>query len=872
MSNISLASQECYNVTQDRKGYIWFGTERGLYRYANGNLTVFDHRNGLPEESVYAVAEDQTGRLWFATSENRILYFDGKRLKEPPFSRDFQKMATSKGVFSIPFFMESDQKGNLYVSNCGFFFAAKINTRTNRVERISHSLSGTDFMFEKVGSARMMPFQWSPPDPKRPLTITLLYPGRKKIVRVPELKRTPLYIGRTSTCHSNGIDFFSVENHLFQVKPDGTVQRTDLPAHILSLYPDGKGGIWVGMLKKGVMYFPDVQTMKAEHHSLDGYSVTGSLRDSENGIWCTTLERGVFYCRNYALTGYQAIPGLNKKSTLLKPYQNSVFVSSEADRLFNIDKQGISEYQLPGGSRTVHCEFIDIVPSGNHWLIGGTMGLLEVDEHFRDTGKKFYDWRDRKRDATAYQIAIINNRKFLARVDQISEMIGNETIVRVLTASKNRSIQMLNDNTLLVGGKLGLFRFDTKTYSMTQVRSVKGDVIKTMTDHSGRIWVLTRNDGIYWLDKKLSAVKCPLKLPTQIFFDISEDYSGVVWIGCNRGLLRLSPKSAGYQVQLYNQLHGLPSNEVYKVATTNDHCYFSTFEGLFRFPVDLQLVNTVAPPIYLGVKSSRPITISFEIAPPFWRTWTFILVIGFVVTCLALLLVRVAIRSNKRKEVAKTAINKLLAEYQMSALQSQMNPHFIFNAINTIQGYILKKSEKEAYDYLAKFSKLIRMVLHHSQEKQLLLFYDLEVLNLYLELEQLRFGNNFDYVIRLDEQIDPRVVCIPGMLLQPYVENAVWHGIMNLRNRRRGLITIDIRQLDDTLKITIDDNGVGRALADTFRKDQHHRSVGMALTERRIQALNQLEGYDTAKVEIIDLFDAKGEPSGTRVELILPII
>ncbi|MNY13984.1 Sensor histidine kinase YehU [compost metagenome] len=212
----------------------------------------------------------------------------------------------------------------------------------------------------------------------------------------------------------------------------------------------------------------------------------------------------------------------------------------------------------------------------------------------------------------------------------------------------------------------------------------------------------------------------------------------------------------------------------------------------------------------------------------------------------------------------------MMAEYQITALQAQMNPHFIFNAINTIQGYILGKNEGEAYSYLAKFSKLIRMVLHNSQLKVLRLERELEVLHLYIELEQLRFDHCFDYELIVAEGTEITDFNIPGMLLQPYVENAIWHGIVNLENSRRGKLVISIEQVDEQLLISITDNGVGREQAKSFRKNTNHKSVGMQLTGERLDVMNRLHGENTASVKVIDLLDENGNASGTKVEITIP--
>lgn len=247
---------------------------------------------------------------------------------------------------------------------------------------------------------------------------------------------------------------------------------------------------------------------------------------------------------------------------------------------------------------------------------------------------------------------------------------------------------------------------------------------------------------------------------------------------------------------------------------------------------------------------------------------------GFV-TALLLLIV---VRNRSRKKQKQIEFEKSVLEFEQQALRAQMNPHFIFNAISSIQKYILKKDKQEAYDYLAKFAKLIRIVLNNSQQKELLLQQELEMIKLYIELEQLRFSNSFAFNLTVQEEINEIEIAVPAMLIQPYVENAIWHGLMNLpagkaglENERKGVLKVDISQTKDVLKICIEDNGIGRDKAKQYKREDKHRSVGMALTEQRLLMINKMQEYENAKVIVHDLKDDKGIACGTKVEIYLPI-
>jgi len=209
--------------------------------------------------------------------------------------------------------------------------------------------------------------------------------------------------------------------------------------------------------------------------------------------------------------------------------------------------------------------------------------------------------------------------------------------------------------------------------------------------------------------------------------------------------------------------------------------------------------------------------------------------------------------------------------FRQKMLLSQMNPHFIFNSINSIQNYVLNKNEDAAYNYLAKFSKLIRMVLNNSREDDITLDVEIETLALYVDLEQLRFDNKFSYELNISEELNQFDIKIPAMLIQPYLENAILHGLMNLDGERNGELKIEIQKQNHLLKVIIEDNGVGRVRSNEFKNNSTHNPLAMKLTEERLEMISKLENTKNVKVIVIDLYNEEQNACGTRVELFLPL-
>jgi len=211
-------------------------------------------------------------------------------------------------------------------------------------------------------------------------------------------------------------------------------------------------------------------------------------------------------------------------------------------------------------------------------------------------------------------------------------------------------------------------------------------------------------------------------------------------------------------------------------------------------------------------------------------------------------------------------LEKQSAELEMQALRAQMNPHFIFNSLSSINHFIVKNESKTASGYLTRFSRLIRMVLMNSQRKLIPLEDELEMLRLYLDMERLRFKDAFDYSITTTNAVEPGRIFIPPLLLQPFCENAIWHGLMNKEGQ--GNLNIFISEEGKVLNCTIIDDGVGREQAATLRSKsvEKEKSMGLQITAKRLSLLND-ETSSGAFYEIEDLQDGDGNAAGTKVTL-----
>lgn len=256
--------------------------------------------------------------------------------------------------------------------------------------------------------------------------------------------------------------------------------------------------------------------------------------------------------------------------------------------------------------------------------------------------------------------------------------------------------------------------------------------------------------------------------------------------------------------------------------------------------------------------------LNFTVKAPYWQTYWFIASLTFLFTLIIFIIYKTRIVSIKRRN---ELINNLNI-YKQKSLRQQMNPHFIFNTLNSIQLYILEKDHISSHKYLTKFAKLMRLILDNSQASSIPLRSELEALKLYLELESIRLSGQFEYSIEVEDErlLDIKV---PTLLIQPFVENSIWHGIM-LRPNKDGWVKISVKGDKGIIICTIEDNGIGRKAAQKIRakQDPERKSLGFKITAQRIDLLNLLY-KDDFNIQYIDLDETDGS-SGTRVVLKIP--
>jgi ligand-binding sensor domain-containing protein len=287
--------------------------------------------------------------------------------------------------------------------------------------------------------------------------------------------------------------------------------------------------------------------------------------------------------------------------------------------------------------------------------------------------------------------------------------------------------------------------------------------------------------------------------------------------------------------------------------------------------------NNLAPGDYeLSVRGGNKLTGSYtpvdklliSIRPYWWQSAGFKALVALVLLALVAIVVRLRIRAIRRE----SAFREKIAETEMQALRAQMNPHFIFNSLTSIENFIMANERRLASDYLGKFARLIRMILNSSRNELVPLSKDLEALQLYVDLERLRFDSKFCYRTEIDPVLQEGDYRVPPLLIQPFVENAIIHGIGN-SDRKDLVVCVKVFAKEDHIHFLIRDNGIGRLRSAELNRlnRPNHASIGLAITEDRIAIFSQQQG-SAGRVRITDLRDSKGQPAGTQVEVIIKAV
>ncbi len=305
-----------------------------------------------------------------------------------------------------------------------------------------------------------------------------------------------------------------------------------------------------------------------------------------------------------------------------------------------------------------------------------------------------------------------------------------------------------------------------------------------------------------------------------------------------------------FKNQYYCKLQGIDSEWRY-VGNRGEVQYASLSPGNYTIMMKAASAN--------GDNTSQDLKIHFIIHFPFWKTAWFYTAVALLLSTVFYFIISKRISRIK----AKAALQQQLSELEMKALRAQMNPHFIFNSLNSIQECIVMNNTAAAYEYLNKFSKLVRRILENSGKLLVSLQEEVELLQWYVDLEQLRFKDAILFTINADTHDHTGNIMVPAMIVQPCVENAIWHGLAPKEGKK--ILNVQFLQKQEGIECTIEDNGIGRQSGFESSERNNKKSMGMSITKQRLKVFNK-----KARIETHDLLNENGTGRGTKIVIYLP--
>ncbi len=905
---------------------LWIGMNGGgICRLKNNTFTPYTTEQGLPENTILSLAAGHDSVLWVGTASSGLV-----QMKDETFHR-FSHNLSDKG-FSI-YSVAENQSGILRIgvgSMLGMKFPTIDSVQYYRgtssllfsiLERRDGSvLLGTldgVFIFDGKESRPFPPKDIAAVKAARAiiedhagnlwfgtegsglyryaegqmtqLATTVGFPT-DRILSIYEDKEENLWIGT----RGGGLMRLKYSTIMTLSKADGL--NSD---QVSVVFQDNDDRLWIGSRDSGVCAVqPGTKVRQyTTHNGLTGNHVRALFEDSHGDLWIGTqtgLDRLVNYSR--ANVSGRIIPmtfngnPIISVRALVEDHRGNVWIGSSSDGVFCFARStsSIISYtgQLQGEYIPVRTMLED--RQGTIW-VGTRGGLARID------GDTVVPVKTEDNVATREVFALHEDEQGALWIGTYGEGLFRLKNNRMTRCTKQNGLFDDVVYTILDDGRgyfwmscnKGIFRvskqelndfIDGKISSISSTSFGTADGMKSIECNGGSQpsgWK-TRDGKLLFATMKGVAVIDPTRIsnasiaPSTIIEEVVVDDS----IGGVPDKVTIEPGKRKFEARYTGLSFVLPEKIQFRYklegyddqwvdAGTRRKAYYTNIPpGSYTFKVSARHPEMEW--------SHQAATLSIVIIPFLWETtWFRGLVLGG-----ALSLVFVFVKRRERRintEARRTIeIQKQLVELESRALRAQMNPHFIFNSLNSIQESILSEKTETACEYLAKFALLIRMILENSEQTKITLDRELEALRIYVELESLRFDKAFSYVIEVDSSIEPSSYTIPPMLIQPYVENAIWHGLSHKEGERS--LRINIQPQESSLLCIVEDNGVGRERAaeikNPLKKD--YESKGMRVTRERLDLMN-VQNASNTNVRIVDLYDEQHRPAGTRVEINIPL-
>ena len=706
-----------------------------------------------------------------------------------------------------------------------------------------------------------------------------------------------------AVCQADGVELYDIK----------TKKMTPLLSgyRINSSFIDQEGNYWFATKESGVIMIPSLNfkniTSSINTKSLPVFTLLKwnekiIIGSAQNRIWQFDPQTSLLK----SLKSTAAWPATGRITSIIPVIDEKLIIGTDAGLSFNFNTQ-----KYLGAVK-----FLFKNNTNNSILVSTNYSTFTISfnpaQSFNTTGQK-HIWLERTTCAiekdSGYYIGTLNGLYYKKHTgDTIS--LGKKIAA---LAGRIVSLALSPDQSLWIatkGNGLVVYKNENNYSVISTKQNLTSDNCTSIHIDSNTIWLGT-DKGVNRIEKKGDSYKVVSKF-TMSDGLLSDNVNAItslnnkIYIGTAKGLTYFEPdeiadnsacklsftgiyvsdKFWGYDTTNFSLPHS--NNDMrfefagisfksagemtytYRLVGLHDD-WRTTRENLLTFPTlpsgeyNLQIKATNK----YGVESDLK-EIKFEIQKLLWEKTGFKLLILFLSLAIIWLFVRNRIKKIRQKEILQTKINQQIAELEQKVLRSQMNPHFIFNSLNSIQQYVTERDTVGANEFITDFSQLIRMTLDLSSHSSINLADELKYIETYLRLEKTRLENQFNYTIEIGPDVNTDEIFIPPLLLQPFAENSIRHGVKYISDGS-GLIKLAVNKVDNGVLISIQDNGIGRIESQKYKGQFHikYQSRGMGIGADRIELANR-DSSKKMKIKIIDLYNQNSEASGTRVDIYIP--
>lgn len=920
-----LAGSTVYDMCQDKDGFMWFATENGLSRFDGSVYVNYTVKDGLPDNEVLKVYADNQGRVWIGTFNKQVCYYYKGKIHNK-LNDLVLKQINLQGFLAA---IVEDEDGLIAFSDATnrvlLLRTSEKNTNVSELifdhkvgislfyscngKRISISDFKNVFIYEDnklklLNSSEV--FSGTKGQAQKYFCSYISCDGKK----IKYILKKPNYI--LTIGYNNNLIFCSTYDGVWDVDTVENKWRTHYleGKKISQITIDAEKNTWFSTMGEGVYKLSsrDIKTFK--------FPEVGSINNTEvfsifsfNNQVVAGLDHGkaVFISKEkQTVVNYSGSPPdiLRPQSNRLvsgkSKSQNSILLGFDKFLLKVSNHKNIYNYVYPIKSVDEVNNDSILVGTSSAALVVLSSNLKIVDTIWRERSTKVFSHLNKYYIGTLAGLYEINKERTYTYLGKL-----HHTLTRRIT-----DIKAMADGTLWIAtADEGLVAYKNKkiTAVLKDSNGLSSNICKTIYLQGNYLWVGT-NKGLDKVDVSNNALAITSYsssdgLPSNTINAVYVEDS-MVYVGSPAGLTVFNEKKISSfsicrlnMLQItaggkeFDSLHNTLSHKANNIKFTytavslkssGDITYYYKLNGLnndwiqttqstIEYPslppgnytLHLYAVNK------FGVKSET-IQIPFTITAPFWKTGWFYALIAFFAVALTGWFVAYRNSIYRKKLEASNALQKQFAKLEQLALQAQMNPHFIFNCLNGIQQYILTGDKEKANEYLTCFARIIRQTLDNSGKTSISITQEAAYLKEYLEMEKMRSATRFISEIIIDEKINADDTEMPAMLLQPYVENALRHGL-RYKTEGEAQLHISFVKKENMLQCIVKDNGAGRKHAAEIKSKQHieYQSKGMSLTARRVDLLNKMNDTNLT-VTINDLYNNDGTAAGTEVIIQIP--